>query len=443
MPNQRRGLLLLVLIAVAVAACASPPVAGEGKPEEQPYAWPPPPESSNLDGPLPVSIERHRELLITDRSVISGARSDNASASAPWSFRHVMESLAQRSSVDASTYVNEWLTTWQASSTGEFEGNLPLAARANVQKDLVCPWLRLTPENACDESCTQCTGSKLDLARAPFRLLAIVNRLDLAETTTGCKPEDSEARFVFVALRPGTSTPMSFNAIFEYAVNGTPAGEPARWHALAALSVDDYPAALERLTRAFTDRALLRQLRTSENLAGSAWELRQFAQLRGKLLPTPLTNTVRDSLDGTPELAAHVNGHESEIFAGDNAVAPTLGTAFSTMPNADFRWTSRDADPTTLRLFGLSTCNGCHAGERGDTSTLPFAHVGVDASGATIVSRFLSDPAAPENDELGFRERSLSRRISGQCGSADASYGGRKGKGAGIPDRVISARRVH
>jgi hypothetical protein len=394
-----------------------------------------------------VPIDRDRELHVTDRAVLDGARSDSADARAPWSFRHVMESLAAASSVDAPTFVNDWLATWKASETDWPEGSLPLAARPDVQKDLVCPWLRLTPENACDETCAHCAASNLDLSRAPFRLLAIVNRLDLAETTTGCKPEASEGRLVFVAMRPGTSTPLSFNAIFEYVVNETSAGDPGAWHALAALRGDEYAAALEKLTRSFTDDARLGQLRTSENLAGTAWELRQFAHRRGKLMPTALTNTIRDSLDGTPELATHVNAHEAEIFAGDNAVPPSMGTAFSTMPKADFRWSSTDANPGTLRLFGLSTCNGCHAGERGDTTVLPFAHVGVDASGATIVSRFLSDPSAPESDELAFRGRSLARRLAGQCGSTEASYGGRHGSGGGglevTPDRVKSARRVH
>jgi hypothetical protein len=449
MPTMRRsGLLLTSLL---VAACATPPVTsggGEGAGDPSSEVLPPGPPFTDVVGPPPPpSIDRARELLVTDRDVIGGARSDAASATAPWSFRHVMESLAAASGTDAPTFTSDWLATWQGASTGVSEGSLALGARPDVQKDLVCPWLRLTPENACDDTCGHCAASKLDLSRAPFQLLAIVNRLDLAETTTGCKPEASEARLVFVALKPGTTTPLSFNAIFEYAVHGTDAGDPGAWHALGALRGEPYAAGLERLTRTFTDGALLGQLRTSENLAGTSWELRQFARLRGRLLPTALTNTVKDSLDGTAELGAHLNANESSILAGDNAVPANLSTAFSTMPKADFRWSSSDASPTTLRLFGLSTCNGCHAGERGDTSVLPFAHVGVDASGATLLSRFLSDPAAPESDELAFRARSLGRRVTGQCGAPEASYSGRHGFGGGglevTPDRVMSAPRVH
>jgi hypothetical protein len=449
MPNLRCSVLLGSLL---VAACATPSPVAIGDDLSPVAAGAPsqtilPPSEAFVPLPPPATpIDRGRELLVTDPAVLSGPRSDNANARAPWSFRHAMESLAAASSVDAATFVSGWLATWQASSTAASEGSLPLGARANVQQDLVCPWLRLTPENGCDETCAQCASAKLDLSRAPFRLLAIVNRLDLAETTDGCKPEASEARLLFVALRPGTTTPLSFNAIFEYVVDGTAACSPGSWHALAALPGDaEYAAALETLTRTFTDSARLGQLRTSENLAGTSWELRQFAHVRGKLVPTALTNTVTDALDGTTELATHLITHQSAIFAGDNAVPSTDATAFSTMPKADFRWSSATADPSTLHLFGLSTCNGCHAGERGDTSVLPFSHVGVDASGATIVSRFLSDPSSPDGDELAFRGRSLARRLTGQCGSTEASYGGRHG-GGGVglevtPDR--GARRVH
>ena len=455
MPNLRCSSLLLGSLLVAACATPSPPVvSGDGDyVAEQPGPTILPPTSDTFPPPPPPTpIERGRELLVTDGAVLSGARSDNANALAPWSFRHAMEALAAASSVDPAAFVSGWLATWQTSATAASEGSLPLGARPDVQKDLVCPWLRLTPENGCDETCAQCASSKLDLSRAPFRLLAIVNRLDLAETTNGCKPEASEARLLFMAMRPGTTTPLSFNAIFEYAVDGTNAGVPQSWHALAALHGNaDYAAALETLTRTFTDSARLGQIRTSENLAGTSWELRQFAHIRGKLVPTALTNTVADALDGTTQLATHLSTHESEIFAGDNAVPPGVATAFSTMPKADFRWSSATANPSTLHLFGLSTCNGCHAGERGDTSVLPFSHVGVDASGATVVSRFLSDPSAPDSDELSFRGRSLARRLTGQCGSNDASYGGRHGGGGGgggglevTADRGgASAQRVH
>ena len=446
--NLRLGLGLVLLL----AACSSrpPPSSGFGfeegsQPmpplEDPPHAFPP---------PVP-DIDRDRELLVTDAAVLAGARSDNADPAAPWSFRHVMEALAAEGAADATTFVRNWLGTWQTTATapGIYDSGLPLDARPSVEKELVCPWLRLTPENACDETCGSCAGAKLDLAVAPFKLLAIVNRLDLGETTSGCSPQSSEARFVFAALRPGTSIPLALNVIIEYRVTGTSAGEPSAWHALGALRGEDYAMALERVTRSFTDDLpLLAQVRTSENLAGTGWQLRQFTFPGGKLQPTALTNTVADAFNGTAQLSAHLQSHQGEIFNGDNAVPIALATATSSMPRADFRWTtSPDVDPQTRHLFALSTCNGCHAGEREDTSVLPFAHIGMDTSGATIVSRFLSNPEARDTDELSFRARSLQRRLTGGCGSPEAAYGNRNGGGGGgpvsAPTANGSAPRVH
>ena len=138
-----------------------------------------------------------------------------------------------------------------------------------------------------------------------------------------------------------------------------------------------------------------------------------------------------------------MNAHFSEISSGDNAITSDLRTAFSTMPRADFRWTAPSGASNVLDLFGLSTCNGCHAGHRGDTTVLPFAHVGTNEQGETVVSRFLHDPDNRQGDELAFRERSLARRLDGQCGSSEASYAGRRGGGGGGLEMPAGPKRVH
>lgn len=388
--------------------------------------------------------------MVTDAALLT-ARSEGARAEAPWSFRHLVEAMAAPE--DPSTFVAKWLASWEKTATDASEGSLPLGVRVDVRNELACPWLRATPANGCNATCSICTSETYDLAKAPFKLLAIVNRLDLAETMTGCQPGASEGRFVFVAMRDGA--PQSLNVIFEYGVDGTKAGDPNAWHALGSLQGQPYGVALEALTRSFTDRtpdkpSMLKQLRTSENLGafrGTSFELRQFALRGGWLTPTALTNTARDAVNGTSALSEHVMRYTSQIFEGDNAITPTQRTAVSTMPRADFKWTdATNGDNPVIDLFGLSTCNGCHAGHRGDTTILPFAHVGVDSAGRTILSRFVDDPQNPEGDELAFRGRSLARRMEGQCGSPEATYGGRrggKGGGGAIPKRDLSVGRTH
>lgn len=396
---------------------------------EPPVARPTFPEDGFVP---PTAIIPERELLVTDAAIVDSARARNDRDGAPWSFRWLMEQLAPEGG--ASEMVLAWLDSWNG-------------RRDAVASSIVCPWLKLTPSNACDDSCTQCNARALDLSRAPFKLLAIVNRLDLAELPRGCDETAAEARFVFVATSIGTAAPLPFNVILEYKVLGTRAGDARAWHALGARQGEELATDLATLTRSFSSRgATLGQLRTSENLAGesagSAWELREFALRDGALVPSFVKNTPRDDLDGTPQLAAHINAKMMQIQSGDNAVEPSDATMFATMKRADFKWSAPDAPEFGLRLFGLSTCNGCHAGERGDTSVLPFAHIGVDARGATIVSRFLRDPAMPGRDELSFRARSLARRVKGNCGDPESSYGSRRGLGGEVPPRV-PAPRVH
>lgn len=446
-----RGLLgLLVAVSCSLTGCDGEPPASTANYSDltpPPQIWPPRDEPFEVPGS--AVVDRGKELLVTDRALLSGARSDAARPDAPWSFRHLVETLAKPG--EASALVRAWLATWEAKTTSEAEGSLPLGARPDVRRVLTCPWLRLSPENGCDASCTQCASEIFDLSRAPFRLLAVVDRLDLAETTNGCELDAAEARFVFTATRPGEATPLALNVIFEYGVNGTDAGEPRSWHALGSLDGERYAAALESLTRSFTDRALgqhpmLKQLRTSENIGaatGTAYELRQFVLRDGRLDATALTNTPPDALNGTSALGDHLDQHGAQILSGDNAIQAAQRTATSSMPRSDLRWSAPSAPGLVVDLFGLSTCNGCHAGHRGDTLVVPFAHVGLDDRGETLLSRFLDNPDNREGDELAFRGRSLARRLEGRCGSPEASYGGRRGGGdLTLPKREV-LRRVH
>lgn len=448
MTRSTTPVLALCAVGLAFSGCSGPehtitdPYGVEPPtrtPDGPPFDHPPPP-------PAPIAVDRDKELLITNRAILGGSRSDSARVEAAWSFRHLVEELAPPG--EAPAFVAAWLATWQATSTAPEQGSLTLPARPDVRAKLVCPWLRLTPANGCNETCSQCTSENLDLTRAPFRLLAIVNRLDLAETPQGCADDATEARFVFVATGSDGSGTLPFNVIFEYGAKGTEAGDAHAWHALARAG-ETYAAALERITRTVSDRGrtTLKQLRTSENLGaarGTSYELRQFERGEKTLVATALTNTARDAADGTTLLSEHVASHTSKIAEGDNAITSELRTAFSTMPRADYRWSEANDTSGMMNLFGLSTCNGCHAGHRGDTSVLPFSHVGANERGETVVSRFLDDPLNRQGDELAFRERSLARRLVGQCGSPDASYGGRHGGGGkGLEKTPPGPKRVH
>jgi len=128
----------------------------------------------------------------------------------------------------------------------------------------------------------------LDLARAPFRLLAIPNRIDLHASTNG------EARFVYgavdasgagrpktviIELEPPATNPRSGIAL-------TRQNWAAAFHMLGGLPFGPrYNATLQSLTDLLTRRGTSRskpggssvaQVRTNDKLMGERWQLREF-----------------------------------------------------------------------------------------------------------------------------------------------------------------------
>lgn len=191
----------------------------------------------------PDPVDPARELEIVDDLVVRNARAKNAT-SGPWSFRGLAVRLAG-SDDEAVEAVHDTL------------------ARLGLSADVLCPWLRDDVGNGCDERCTSCSARRLDLARAPFRLAAISNRLDLADDPD---TRHGETRFVFAVTQgPGddrSSRALPATVVFEYRVpESRPLSEWARvWHALGRLDGDDYLTALATLTRDLT--ASLAQVRT-------------------------------------------------------------------------------------------------------------------------------------------------------------------------------------
>jgi hypothetical protein len=414
---------LTALVCLALAACFY----------ERPYSWnqsygdsspsaPSYAEAGVAEAPLGLcsgaKIDRFKELLIVDDTVMGDLRATNAE-DGPWSFRRQMERLA---GANVSDFTLAWLATWRT-----------VEPRPAIDAALVCPWLRASPTNGCDKSCGYCNKRELDLARAPFELLAIVNRID---RRTGCGPDAGEGRLVYFAVDPQTGAALPFTVIFEYDVSVT--GEAglrdwaARWHALGALPFgEEYRAALQELTDAFALPSALHRVRTNEVALGAAaslpWEMREFALslVAGQppaLGPVLVTGTPPLAMNGTPDLATFIGGHADAIRAGDNPLPDPARATTAPVPSASFRWDAPGAAPDLRRAFSINTCSGCHAGER-DPDPLSFQHLApgdgyYGAGSGTRVSRFLHDP--PNTDELSRREDSLRAAACSPCAAHDA-----------------------
>ena len=225
-----------------VPACPVPPAPG-GSPAPapdagardgaRPPASPTPPATSCPSG----AVDRWKELLIVDPSVISSERANNAQPQAPWSFRTRLEQLAGPSAADLAL---GWLNQWRWVDSVAVTPGIPSAARVavaprpSVDSVLLCPWLQLDPANGCSADCRSCTDRRLPLAQAPFRLVAVVNRQDLA-TGSACGRDGGELRFVYTAVNPRTGAPLPFTVSFEYRVtlaSKTRQGWAAGWRAL-------------------------------------------------------------------------------------------------------------------------------------------------------------------------------------------------------------------
>jgi hypothetical protein len=227
-------------------------------------------------------------------------------------------------------------------------------------------------------------GGTLDLARAPLRLQAIVNRFDLRNLAHG---DAGEGRFVFAFEADGR--PLQATLIFEYKLPAASDADVLGWansfHSLGGLAFgEDYNAALQAITERFAGRGVrpghpndnaINTVRMNEIDLGSngIWELREFhlSATSGRLEPATVDLTPDRGLNNSPTLASYINANAEAIVAETH----TVPTAFQGQPfqaGAVFNdlgtWFAPGVDPEARHHFALNTCNGCHSNE--ETGTL-------------------------------------------------------------------------
>jgi hypothetical protein len=311
---------------------------------------------SIIDNSTPCTIRPRRELAIRDLSVV-----DDPIRTGPggaWSFGKLMENMAP-TPADAPAMVEGMLRSFLTQQT---VNSFPLPPRAGVQRVL--------------DSMRGPTGA-LDLSRPAFRLLAIVNRIDLNDVTAGTA---GEGRFVF-GFAPFGGT-LQATLIIEYNIPATSQTQVVElanaWHALRMLPFPspEYNAALQAVTERFTARnaapgrpngSALGQIRTNDFFALSfAWEFREFHLdgTSGMLVPAPVAQTPDRRFNFSDRLGRFVRENEAIILAEKHAV-PLL---FEDEPfqggNVDasdfFTWGVPGVSPETRHRFARNTCNGCH-----------------------------------------------------------------------------------
>jgi hypothetical protein len=390
-------------------------------------------------------VDRWKELLIIDPTVVQDRRSRNENASAPWSFRRRLVDLTgdpETASDAARTWLESWrwLTSLPVTPGGPTgAARVAVAPRPSVDDVLLCPWLRRDPTNGCSVGCASCVARRLPLERAPFALLAIVNRADLAGGPA-CGDDGGELRFVYTAVDPSTGAPLPFTVIFEYGVS-LPAEVDRRawathWRALGTVPQGEaYNQHLDALLAGVRGGLRLLRVHTNEVALGLRWEMRGFVPVtvdRGRAIlePAALASTPRQALDGSAQLASWLAQNPNAVLAGANRLPADFVAGAAEIPHAHFRWQAPGADPTLLAAFNRNTCNGCHGG-RSLPGDLVFQHIaagtgapatsyGPAGMGPARVSRFLDDPSA--DDELDARARALQAAACSPCEPA-GGYG--------------------
>lgn len=368
------------------------------------------------------TVDYARELMITHVSVVdnpcrttwSGSCGGGGTPGA-WTFGELMNRMAGTGSPQV--LVAEWLHQWEIPIV---VNGFAIPPRPNIRPLVIDPWLVASgcPSGAPIVGAGACL---LDLKRAPFRLLAISNRTDLA--CAGYKGiGDGEARFVFGVIDK-SGNPRRAAIIFEYKLPPQRGGTPYTvedwqndWHPLSSMAMGS-PAYLNHLEKLLNDitapgvwpggpnnGTAIGQVRTNELDFGSGgpWKLRETNLQLGAggpsaqlLLANTTSEAPHDSFNMTGPLDSWLVANAPTLATFTQPALPPAwlgGESSAALPAPSPIWrhsTPGAIAPIERHHFAFNTCNGCHLQE---TNT-PFLHVGNRAAGTpSVLSPFLSTP---------------------------------------------------
>jgi cytochrome c553 len=354
------------------------------------------------------TVDPNRELFITDLSVVEDPDLTSYVPDAgkgAWSFGRLIENMqpaGQRNRSGASRAVLNLLATWESNQT---VNSFTIPSRPLIRSLVIDPWKQVSGCAGADSDCL------LDFTRAPFRLLAIVNRPDLRRLPGATNPGMAgQGRFVFGVL-DAAGAPLPFTVILEYMLP-IPSTDAIKtwaeaWHHLGALSFGpSFNSFLALITAQFAgpDRvptrpngSALLQLRTNEvpltPNGGRLWELREFIMQPDGLFKNDTVKQEPDfpTFNNSSTLASYVNQNLAAVAAGTHDVPATFAgvpflaaAAIATSANV---WRIPGVAEDIRHSFALSTCSGCHRTETGTA----FLHVGTRLPGvAALPSAFLA-----------------------------------------------------
>lgn len=315
-----------------------------------------------------------------------------------WTFGHIMRQMAGGSAPE--TFTEEWLKLYTADQTSAATNGFTVKAVIHGQQ-FIDDW-------------KAAGGGNLDLDHPPFRLMAIVPRVDLrsgASNPYGGSPHDGgEMRLIFGAVKPlSPCENIDFSVIFEFGVPMDTCAEIKAWaQSWRALSDFDlgtnaagYLSALEALTTQITEAgaepgnpngSALNQLRSNELDLGDdfKWRIREY-HLNGFLEQATTVGTPDDrfrvdspeykvfdtliqspSIPSAPPTLIDPTTNGPVPFLGAEGIVPFVHNGvilWGTFSDLDF---SIAAVSDQRHRRAMQTCSGCHAGKETGTQ---FAHM--------------------------------------------------------------------
>ena len=374
-----------------------------------------------IDFSFPVNSEK--ELFITDPAVLRSKRATEVGGA--WHISTTMRRLqGNGSKAEVSKFTLDWLRSW---NTDQGLNDDPAHRPRSILDQVIRDWIAASPGGETD----------LNWEAAPFRLIAIVNRIDLTRFASKSAkdnliPSDlGEARLVYGLMRG--QSPLLFNVIFEYKIPGQATRQnliewARQWRLLvkeggANQFPESYLASLQAITQQYATKSHLSQVRTNERLLISPWELREFVLDAGTgalKANTVAMNPQQRFADTNPQLQAilkkYLDDNRGAIKNSSHHVPDRLAPndtpfagAVSHTPGARFSWkTTRPPGVSdhVISNFSLNTCNGCHGG---DGPGVSFVHVlnRISPNQSDVLSPFLlskQDRFAPDGTPIEIHE---------------------------------------
>ena len=385
---------------------------------------------------LPPSTAPNKTLMITDTGVVqdpgrtfspctpAGAIAPFGNPNGVWSFKTLMSNMGN--GTPPQVFINDWLNQWRnGAAAGTVKHSDGITVSFPVPSRLALQGVISSLQGAAWNPAVPAT---LDLNKLPFRLLAIVNRLDLAQAGFYGPSGGAELRFVFglVEKQGAVCVPAAqqMTVILEYKVpESTCLGLKNLanlWIALDALVPGSAPynAVLQTLTDDVTpinanpaklNGSAIGQVRTNELKLGLPWELREFTLQPSPALGLLRHETVKNTPDATHNNTALLNSWINSV-GGSNppslavprqfGAVDFIGSANRYGPGAfpaNPPWDGAPANNPTKRFnVSQNTCGGCHLNETGTNFTMIHANGPLNAPAG--LADFLTGVAMPKND---------------------------------------------